>query len=194
MTHAALPRHLYVHVRKDFLTKNPDEGGVTIPGVLHGLYTPLNEVAYGHLLLDDGSHWCGIPIHAISLRPASAVRPVAEPTAPVFDHAYVQPWGNMGETPVIVDMPYLSGMAGHLLIDNRCFVHTGMILDWKDGGFVRSAEQHKPLHLVALESLGTLALMPNNYVCFTDESTKGRSIDELSTVYRRNNTRWFPEQ
>lgn len=183
MTHVALKRHLYVHVLSRFLTKD-DADVSTVEAVLHGFYTPLGEAAYGHLLLSSGAHWCGIPIHALSLRkPSEVPPPVAE----------VQPWGCMGEVPVCAEMPYLHGLSGRVLATNRPFVHTGMILDWRDGGFVREASQHKPLHLVGIGEDENLALLPNNYIIFYDPSTLDRE-PTATERYRRNVERWFPEQ
>lgn len=185
MAHVALKRHLYVYVRSCFLTKDNQDKTI-VEGVLHGLYTPLGEVAYGHLLLSDGSHWCGIPLQGISIN-----KPENQSFAPLVSS--IQPWGNMGEEPTCTEMPYLLGMAGVIIQSKESITHTGMIIDWKDGGFVKAAQQHKPLHLIACGKSGNLALMPNNYLLFNDPSTI--DLDQAKSVasYKRNDKRWFPE-
>lgn len=96
----------------------------------------------------------------------------------------------MGSQPFMSHMPYLEGLGCEVGgISGR---HSGMILDWYDGGFIRSPEQHKPLNLLLLNN-GHLVLYPNNYIRFYDPSFVDPDLWHKTKDYRRNDQVFFPE-
>lgn len=174
--HAPLPHHLYVTVSNKFIS---DCAGST-RAVLHGVYTRPGQVVYGNLLLETGAHWSGVPLHGITHLDAPTVW---------SDHD-CQPWGCMGTQPFMVLMPYLEGLGCEIKgVKGR---HSGMILDWYDGGFIRSPEQHKPLSLLLMDN-GHIALYPNNYIRFYDPSFVDPDLWDQTKNYRRNTRTYWPE-
>jgi len=172
--HAALPHHLYVLVDNCVMGLPP---GVT-PGVLHALWGRPGQVLLGHVLLETGAHWSDVPLHHLYHLP----RPAHDDDALAPEE--VQPWGCMGTDIRVSHMPYLEGLRISVLGSGTLGRCTGLVVDWLDG-YSRYPEQHKPLHLVALDN-GHYAALPNNRLRWADPSfVDARSWAE-TRMYRRN--------
>lgn len=172
--HGNLPYHIYVNVDNKFLGPNMPEG--TTAGLWHAVYGREYQLLLGHVLLESGGHWSGLPLHAMSTTTDFSV-----------SHETLMPWKVMGEDMDIVHLNYLEG----LLVETKAGKgrHTGIIIDWKDG-YSKYQQEHKPLNLVNLNS-GQFALQPNNYCRFTDAHfTKEESKENLKHYLRGEDIYW----
>ena len=68
---------------------------------------------------------------------------------------------------------------------------TGIVVDWYDG-FTKHPEQHKPLHLIAMND-GNYYLLPNNFLRWFDPSFVEESKWSECKGYRRGSQVWLPE-
>jgi len=175
--HANLPYHLYVFVDNKYLGLND---GYT-QGIWHAVFAREGEVLLSHVLLETGAHWTGLPLHAIHHTP----NPVSKKVG------HLQPWGNMGTNIDVFMMKHLEGIEVEYFQHNIKGVATGITIDWYDG-FSRYPEQHKPLHLTALED-GNYYLLPNNYLRWYDPSFTDEKKWLECKNYRRGDQKWFPE-
>jgi 3-deoxy-7-phosphoheptulonate synthase len=66
---------------------------------------------------------------------------------------------------------------------NRENITTGIIIDWADG-YSRYPQEHKPLNLIQLDS-GQFALLPNNYVIYSDKHFVDEKARENLKHYKR---------
>lgn len=166
--HSNLPYHFYVKINNEYLGPNMPKG--TTEAIWHGVYGRPYQLLLGHILLESGAHWSGIPLHAISTTEDFSVK-----------HEELMPWKCMGEDLDVIHFNYLEGLE----VDTKCGTgrHTGIIVDWKDG-YSRYQHEHKPLNLVNLES-GQFALMPNNYCVFSDSHFTNEKAKENLKFYRR---------
>ena len=172
--HGNLPYHIYVNVDNKFLGPNMPEG--TTAGLWHGVYGREYQLLLGHVLLESGAHWSGLPLHAMSTTTDFSV-----------DHETLMPWKVMGEDMDVVHFTYLKG----LLVETKAGKgrHTGIIIDWKDG-YSEYQQEHKPLNLVNLHS-GQFALQPNNYCRFTDAHfTREGAKENLKHYLRGEDIYW----
>lgn len=166
--HAALPFHLYVNVKNEYLGPDMPEG--TTRAIWHGVYGRPYQLLLCHVMLESGAHWSGLPLHAISTTDDFSL-----------DHQTLMPWKCMGDSIDVVHMPYLEGLrASTRPGDGR---HTGIIIDWTDG-YSRYQQEHKPLSLIGLYS-GQYVLMPNNYCRYTDDHFTDENRREDTKMYRR---------
>lgn len=178
MNHCALPHHLYVWVDNKFLDGS---SGVT-RAVLHSLSSRPGQVVMGHVLLESGAHWSGVPLHGIFCSQATTCEMVV---------ADCQPWGAMGDQIFVTHMPYLEGLKVEVFSAKWQGRSTGLVVDWRDG-FSRHPEQHKPLHLLEMDT-GHYSLQPNNYLRWGDPSFVEEDMWTKAKGYRRNNEVWWPE-
>ena len=172
--HGNLPYHIYVNVDNKFLGPNMPEG--TTAGLWHAVYGREYQLLLGHVLLESGGHWSGLPLHAMSTTTDFSV-----------SHETLMPWKVMGEDMDIVHLTYLEG----LLVETKAGKgrHTGIIVDWKDG-YSKYQQEHKPLNLVNLNS-GQFALQPNNYCRFTDAHfTNEKAKENLKHYLRGEDIYW----
>jgi hypothetical protein len=178
MKSVALPYHLYVWVDNKHLG---GETGTT-RAVLHGVCARLGQVILGHVLLETGAHWTGVPIHGIFCK---------ENVSTEFDLKSIQPWGAMGEEINVCHLPYLEGLRIEIFNKKWLGRSTGIIIDWNDG-FSRHPEQHKPLHLLQMDT-GHYSLQPNNYIRWSDPSFVEVEKWIETKNYRRGDKIWWPE-
>lgn len=150
--HSNLPYHFYVNVDNKFLGPNMPEG--TTSGIWHGVYGRSYQLLLGHVMLESGAHWSGVPLHAMSTTNDF-----------LYTHQDLMPWKCMGEDMDVIQLNYLEGLV--VETDKGKGRHTGIIVDWKDGYSVYQQE-HKPLNLITLES-GQFTLLPNNYCTYQDK-------------------------
>ena len=169
--HANLPFHIYVNVKNEFLGPNMPPG--VTQGIWHAVYAREYQALMCHVFLESGAHWSGLPIHAIS-----------KTTDFSIPRESLMPWAAMGDDTETFHATYLEGL--------RCKVHkpfegegrhTGIIVDWADGSS-RYPEEHKPLSLVSLDS-GQFALLPNNYLTYTDAHFTNPLARENLKHYKR---------
>ena len=128
--HANLPFHLYVHV--DNRALGPTMPAGTTRGIWHAVYARPGQIVSGHVLLESGAHWCGIPLHQLASDP-SAFKHDTSAFEPCTGD--LQPWGAMGECINSMHMQYLEGLLvmGSGKGPGFCGRHTGIVLDWSDG-------------------------------------------------------------
>jgi hypothetical protein len=176
--HCQLPHHLYVWCDNKFI--NGKEG--TTAGVLHGLFSRQGQIVMTHVLLETGAHWTGVPLHGIYS--------VETPDSEVTPHS-VQPWGAMGSEINCTKLNYLEGLRVEIFKSGWRGRSTGIIVDWFDG-FSRYPEQHKPLHLLEMDT-GHYSLQPNNYLRWFDPSFIDQNRWRETKDYRRGEQVWWPE-
>jgi len=167
--HANLPYHFYVNVDNSFLGPTMPKG--TTEAIWHAVYGRPYQLILGHVLLETGAHWSGLPLHAISTTDDFSLT-----------HEQLMPWKSMGEDMDVFMLDYLEG----LIVETREIGkgrHTGIMVDWKDG-FTRYQHEHKPLSLIHLES-GQFALQPNNYCKYKDDHFTNDKLTETLKHYRR---------
>jgi hypothetical protein len=172
--HSNLPHHLYVNIDNRFLGPNMPEG--TTSGIWHGVYGREYQVLLCHVLIENGAHWSGLPLHALSTTKDFSL-----------DHQALMPWKVMGEDMDVVHLHYLEG----LKVETRSGIgrHTGIVVDWKDG-YSRYQQEHKPLNLVNLDS-GQFSLSPNNYCVFSDAHfINDKSKENLKYFKRGEEVYW----
>ncbi len=165
--HANLPFHLYVQVHNSALGPQMPEG--TTRGIWHAAYCRPGQELLAHVLLETGAHWCGIPLHMMSMTTAFHPQAIASGGS-----RELVPWGGMGEHLEIMHLHYLEGLPcmgvaqKTALGDRPGFTgrHTGIVFDWADG-FSRYPQEHKPLNLIET-SQGWFMLLPNNYAQYSD--------------------------
>lgn len=172
--HANLPFHIYVNVNNKFLGSSMPEG--TTPAIWHAIYCREYQTLMAHVLLESGAHWSGLPLHAISTSNDFS-----------WDRQQLMPWAAMGDCMETFHAKYLEGL--------ECLVqqpiasagrHTGIIIDWVDG-YSRYPSEHKPLNLLQLQN-GQFALLPNNFVTYTDKHFTNDSAKENLKHYKRGDT------
>lgn len=171
MRHANLPHHLYINVDNRFLGPAMPEG--TTRALWHAVYSRPGQLLMAHVLLESGAHWSGLPLHAISTSESFTREP----------HE-LMPWYAMGNNIEAFGINYLQGLP---CMTRRPFEekgrHTGIMIDWSDG-FSEYPQEHKPLNLIELES-GQFALLPNNFVYFTDKHFTNEKAKENMKYYLR---------
>lgn len=167
--HHALPYHLYVNVDNRFLGPEMEPG--TTKAIWHGVYARESQLILCHLILETGAHWSGMPLHAIS-----------EGTDFKHGHEALMPWKAMGSDMDVFNMPYLEGLQAEIR-DMGTGIHTGIIIDWKDG-FSRYPQEHKPLNLIRLSN-GQFGAYPNNFCVFMDKHFTHNRKDAERANYRR---------
>jgi len=175
--HANLPYHLYVYVDNKYLGL---ETGYT-QGIWHGVYARSGEVLLSHILLETGAHWTGIPLHAIRHIEGGSNKKSGE----------IQPWGNMGTDIDVFFLKHLEGLEIEYFSQKLKGTATGIVVDWYDG-FTKHPEQHKPLHLIAMND-GNYYLLPNNFLRWFDPSFVEESKWSECKGYRRGSQVWLPE-
>lgn len=175
--HGNLPHHLYVYVDNEQLGL---PSGYT-EGIWHGVFAREGQILLSHILLETGAHWTGVPLHAIHHKINPEVRKPGQ----------IQPWGNMGTDIDVTYLKHLDGIEVEYFKENIKGIGTGMVVDWYDG-FTRYPEQHKPLHIIAMED-GNYYLLPNNYLRWFDPSFTVDSKWQECKNYKRGNQVWFPE-
>ena len=172
--HGNLPYHIYVNVDNKFLGPNMPEG--TTAGLWHAVYGREYQLLLGHVLLESGAHWSGLPLHAMSTTTDFSV-----------NHETLMPWKVMGEDIDLVHFTYLEGLPVETKAGKGR--HTGIIIDWKDG-YSKYQQEHKPLNLINLHS-GQFALQPNNYCRFTDAHfTNEKAKENLKHYLRGEDIYW----
>ena len=178
--HANLPFHLYVHVCNTALGPNMPTG--TTRGIWHAIYARPGQVVTGHVLLETGAEWAGVPLHKLGARAEAFERKALPGFCEPHD---LQPWGAMGDHAEVVHMEYLEGLAMMGVSAERgfCGRHTGIVIDWADG-FSRYPQEHKPLNLIE-RSDGRFLLFPNNYCRFMDFHFTSHKRDADLAKYRR---------
>lgn len=173
---ANLPFHLYVNVNNRALGPNmPD--GVT-KAIWHGVYSREYQLMMCHVFLETGAHWSGLPLHAISK---------TEDFSTPIDK--LMPWGCMGEDMETFYFTFLEGLEG--MYGSEPCRHTGIMIDWKDG-YSRYPQEHKPLNLVEISN-GQYALLPNNYLLFSEKHFVSPEKTEEVRNYRRGETIYWEQ-
>jgi hypothetical protein len=176
MRHIDLERIFYIYVDNKELGPDMPEG--MTKGILHGIYGREGQALLGHVLLESGAHWSGIPLANMWLTDTPTVK---------YSLKDLQPWGCMGKELSVSKLPYLEGLRCNprfLDVEGR---HTGIIIDFFDG-FSIHPQEHKPLSLIALDN-GQLAMLPNNYYILSDPHFTKLIMPSSSTVfYRRGET------
>lgn len=175
--HSNLPNILYVYVENKYL----DKGEGLTQAIWHGVFGREGEVLLTHLLLETGAHWTGVPLHGIHHKENFIPK----------KSGIVQPWGNMGINVDVTNLNHLQGIDVSYFKENLNGLSTGILIDWYDG-FSKFPQQHKPLHLVAMED-GNYYLLPNNYLRWNDPSFTNEKLWEKCKNYKRGSEVWFPE-
>ena len=177
--HANLPFHIYVNVDNRFLGEKMPSGST--PAIWHSVYCRPDQILMGHVLLDSGANWSGLPIHAMSTKNNFSFKPEE-----------LMPWAAMGDDLDVFHSKYLEGISCKTIqkIDSNAR-HTGIIFDWKDG-FSRYPQEHKPLNLLELEN-GQFALFPNNFILYTDKHFTSKDAQENLKYYKRGETVYWGE-
>lgn len=182
---ADLPRHLYAYVRDEFLYDCETGHGKTTPCVVHAVASVPGRVLAFHVLLNNGAHWSRVPIHGI----------VHDPDAPhTLGVADIQLWDCFGYDVEPVEFSYLREAPVDVRIGQGWMPARYVCsFDWKGNGFSESPDQHKVMHLLALEN-GCFALQPNNRCRFHESSfvTKPFSLTERP-AYRVQTQVWHAE-
>ncbi len=169
--HANLPFHLYVNVDNRFLGDKMPQG--TTPAIWHGVFCRANQILMCHVLLESGANWSGLPIHALSTSESF-----------IYGTNELVPWAAMGEDIDVFHSKYLEGIECRTSnsLESKAR-HTGIIIDWKDG-FSRYPQEHKPLNLLELQS-GQFAVLPNNYIVYSDKHFVTKDAQENLKYYKR---------
>lgn len=178
MSHFSLPYHIYVWCDNQFINKK--EG--TTPAVLHGIFSRSGQIVMTHLLLETGAHWTGVPLHGIYS--------IEKPERKIKPHE-AQPWGAMGKNIDCSHFQYLEGLRVEVFRSGWAGRSTGLVVDWADG-FNRHPEQHKPLHLLQMDT-GHYTLQPNNYLRWFDPSFIDPNRWQETKNYVRGEEVWWPE-
>lgn len=178
--HANLPFHIYVNVENSFLGPNMPPG--TTPGIWHAVYGREYQTLMCHVFLESGAHWSGLPIHALSTKQDFK-----------FDRKLLMPWASMGDDMETFYSKYLEGLECSV---HRPFEakgrHTGIIVDWNDG-YSRYPSEHKPLNLIEVEN-GQFALLPNNFVTYTDNHFTREEAKENLKHYKRGEVVYWEQK
>jgi hypothetical protein len=126
-----------------------------------------------HVLLESGANWSGLPIHALSTTDDFSI-----------DRNDLMPWASMGDNIETFYSTMLEGLKADTLRPFKAKGrHTGIIIDWTDG-YSRYPQEHKPLNLIQLDS-GQFALLPNNYVIYSDKHFVDENARENLKYYKR---------
>lgn len=181
---ADLPRHFYAYVREEFLHDLQDGHGAAVRCVAFGVASVAGRALGFHVLLDNGAQWARVPLHAL----------VSVPTAPRMSLGDLCLWDSFGYDVEAVEFAYLRGLDVDALIGRDWLPGSYVCsLDWKGNGFSESAEQHKVMHLIALEN-GCYALQPNNRTRWHEVSFTTKPYDLASPPkYRVNTHVWHAE-
>jgi hypothetical protein len=176
--HANLPFHLYVTVPNHLLGPGMPAG--TTRGIWHAVYSRPGQMLMTHVLLESGAHWCGLPMHGLLATDDGGFW---------HDRHDLEPWGGMGEHLECLHLHYLEGLEVVTIKYGWKGRHTGIVIDWTDG-FSRYPQEHKPLNLLEMDT-GQFALLPNNYVTYSDKHLVNPSKREDLKNYRRGETTYW---
>jgi len=177
MHHTSLNKVFYVTFDNKWLGPGMPEGRTK--AILHGVYGREGQPLLTHLLLETGAHWSGIPLVALSTG-----------ESPPQIYAWRQPWGCMGDEPIVSHLPFLEGLK---VETKHCFGrHTGIIIDW-NGAFAAHPQEHKPLSLI-LDEDGGFLLLPNNYMTHVEDLHFTRNDIGMKKFYRRGEATWWEGQ
>ncbi len=175
--HANLPFHFYVNVPNHMLGPSMPEGMTR--GIWHAVYVRPGQMLMAHVLLESGAHWTGLPMHCLMVGDGIAVRDMHD----------LEPWGAMGEHVECCHLHYLEGLEAVTIKHGWKGRHTGIVIDFADG-FSRYPQEHKPLNLLQMDT-GQFALLPNNYVTYSDKHLVNPSKREELKHYRRGETTYW---
>lgn len=180
---ASLPEHLYCLVRREFLHNLEGDHGEFSEAVLLGVTSVPSRAMGFTVLLEDGSQFARLPIHAL----------VTRSDAPLLDVAALQAWDCFGYEFAVTCFDYLRemGCVAHLpggVAESATYI---CMFDWYDNGWSDEPSQHKTLHLLALDN-GCFALQPNNRIQWIDRSFTSPWRQRPS--YLTNTHRWHAEE
>ena len=181
---ADLPRHFYAYVRDEFLRGLASGHGRASRCVVFGLASVVGRALGFHVLLANGAQWARVPLHAL----------VADPEAPRLPLSDLCLWDCFGYDLEAHEFAYLRGLDVDVRIGKKWLPGSYVCsLDWKGNGFSESAEQHKVMHLIALDN-GCYALQPNNRTRWHEASFTTKPFDlEKPPKYRVNTFTWSAE-
>lgn len=157
----SLPQHFYAQVRERFLYDEDPARTKLIPCVVFGIAsTPSRAVGF-HILTEHGAMFADIPLHAL----------VHKITAPELPLDFLECWDCFGYDVTAVVFEYLREMSVAVYLKKSQWREGLYVcsLDWIANGFSDTPEQHKVMHLIALDN-GCYALQPNNRCRWTDQS------------------------
>ncbi len=156
----SLKRHLYGFVRTEFLYDGRMGFGGFTPCVIFGVASQVNRALSFHVLLEDGSQFAHVPLHAICHK-------LGAPPMWLKDLVL---WDCFGEDIEVTEFLYLRELKATVFSPEG--EYDGIYVcsfDWSGNGYSDCPEQHKTMHLIALEN-GCYALQPNNRLRWTDLS------------------------
>jgi hypothetical protein len=155
-----------------------------VPCVIFGVASVPNRALGFHVVLEGGAQYARVPIHALR-HGREWVSSVA-----LRDR---QAWECFGYEITVTTFAYLREAGCTLLVGPKrkegLSARYWCSLDWYDNGFSDDPEQHKILHLIAVED-GTFAAMPNDRLRWYDESFHGGNA---LIVPKRNHAIWYAE-
>lgn len=173
-----LPRHLYGFIRAEFVYDLQEHHGELLPCVIFAAASQRNRSLTFHVLLEDGAQFARIPLHALCYLK----------DAPRMTLPDLMLWDCFGEDVTVAAFAYLREM------EATAFLRSGeqrgtyvCSFDWVGNGYSETPEQHKVMHLLALQN-GCFALQPNNRLRWEDPSFTRPFV---RWPRYRTNTRYF---
>lgn len=176
-----LPKHLYCYVRAEFLYNLESHHGEFVECVVFGASSQKNRALSFHVLLKTGAQFARLPLHAL----------VSSPKAPMMNLNDLVLWDCFGDEATVTEFSYLKEMEVEVKLKSGSY--KGLYIasfDWLNNGFSETPEQHKIMHLIALEN-GCYALQPNNRLKWKELSFTSSS-GKLD--YKTNTHKWFAEE
>jgi hypothetical protein len=174
----SVPR-LKVFVRKDFLSKEPEDAVFYEKAYLVSIHARPNEPFLFSVHLQSGALFSGLPVHALSLKEIDLKnKDLVEPTKLGY-------WGALSDEIQTIQISYLK----NYLV--RYQNHSGFYLFSIEptlGGYTEDPEQYKLMHVIAFQT-GQIGIYPNNDLLFIDEHFVDESLP--TGHYRRNSKKRY---
>jgi hypothetical protein len=140
-------------VRSGFLRDEPDGPHEPLPCIVFGMASIPGRTPLFHFLMEDEGLWWRMPIHAFCHRPDAQLLPLTDLCL----------WDSFSYNTSCTVFELLAGSRmGYMGHDGEWkWGNYLMTLDWADGGFSETPNQHKCGHIIELDS-GNYAIQPNN--------------------------------
>jgi len=167
-----------VYVRNEFLGSNLT--GLT-PGYWHSVTSVPARAFTCHVVLDNGAHWAGIPIHAI----------VTKPDASAIDLSVAQSYDCFSYDVQVVRHTFLRDQLVSCLktkVKGRYLFTIHSVDPLGKAPFAEFPEQYKTFTFIETEA-GNIIARPNNYIrwidpALYDTTEKVPAYERIKEIYR----------
>jgi hypothetical protein len=168
-------------VRAEFLYNLTKGHGSHVPAIIFGVKSPEGKALQFSALLNTGSIFSGLPIHAFITSPPQQELPLDQ----------LQLWDCLSDCVSVEAFGLLEGKIITVTLKNRTTIEGTylMTFSWSNSFWSEDPTEDKMMHLIALSN-GQFAIQPNNRIRVYDQSFVPREIKRSTPDYLLNTHVW----